>query len=130
LRLARLVNLLEELQRDGNESSNDAIAAVAFCYFETLVRTAEPYKFQEEVARLKSFRNVMNDAGFDEELYVDFAVEAYDLLESLANVPVESGLATVVEAFNDVNRSLSIITFLKVGFHQLSQLTCLTGCSS
>jgi ubiquitin thioesterase protein OTUB1 len=87
---------------------------VAFCYFETLVRSAEPYKFQEEVTRLKSFRNIMNDAGFDEDLYIDFAAGAYDLLESLASAPEDRGIALVLEAFNDVNGSMSIITYLKV----------------
>lgn len=91
-----------------------AIAAVAFCYFDTLVRTAEPYKFQEEVARLKSFRNVLNEAGFEEDLYTDFAEDVYELLETLASAPVDSGLATVLEAFNDEHRSMSIFTFLKV----------------
>ena len=88
--------------------------AVAFCYFEALVRTAEPYKFDEEVARLKSFRNIMSDGGFDEAIYVDFAEEAWDLLHKLANVPVDTGLAIVLETFNDLNLSMAMITYFKV----------------
>jgi ubiquitin thioesterase protein OTUB1 len=92
---------------------------VAFCYFETLVRTAEPYKFREEVTRLKSFNNIMNAAGFDEDLYVDFADEAYGLLEGLAGVSADVGLATLLEAFNVTDRSMSIITYLKVSHPSL-----------
>jgi ubiquitin thioesterase protein OTUB1 len=94
--------------------ANITVIAVAYCYFEALVRTAEPYKFEEEVARLKSFRNIMTDGGFDEALYVDFAEEAWDLLHKLANVPVDTGLAIVLETFNDEHLSQAIFTYFKV----------------
>ncbi|KIW07895.1 uncharacterized protein PV09_01806 [Verruconis gallopava] len=88
--------------------------AVAFSYFEALVRTAEPYKFHEEVARLKSLRNIMNDAGLPEDIYVDFAEEAWVLLDRLSSMPVDAGLATVLETFNDPNTAMSIITYFKL----------------
>jgi ubiquitin thioesterase protein OTUB1 len=96
------------------QSNSLNISAVAFCYFEALVRNADPYKFEEEVTRLKSFRNIMTDGGFDEAIYVDFAEEAWDLLHKLATVPVDTGLAIVLETFNDYNISMAMITYFKV----------------
>lgn len=96
------------------------LAAVAFCYFEALVRIADPYKFQEEVTRLKSMGNLMAEAGYEEAIYVDFADEAWDLLPKLAGAPAETAMAILLETFNDPNLSLAIITYFKVCLQTIS----------
>jgi hypothetical protein len=70
---------------------------VAFCYFEALVRTADAYKFEEEVTRLKSFTE-----------------EAWELLLKLANTSVDVGMALLLEKFNDMGVSMAMITYFKV----------------
>jgi ubiquitin thioesterase protein OTUB1 len=87
--------------------------AVAFSYFETLLRIGDSHKFLEEETRLKSMRNILNDAGFQEHLYEDFAEDTIDLLRETA-AATDDGVA-LLQAFNDSNRAMSIITYLKAG---------------
>jgi ubiquitin thioesterase protein OTUB1 len=86
--------------------------AVAFSYFEALVRIGDPHKFLVEETRLKSLRNILNDAGFQEHLYEDFAEDTIDLLRETSSAA--DGGATLLQTFNDTNRSMSVITYLKV----------------
>lgn len=85
--------------------------AVAFSYFETLLRIGDSHKFLEEETRLKSMRNILNDAGFQEHLYEDFAEDTIDLLRETATA-TDAG-ASLLQTFNDSNRAMSIITYLK-----------------
>jgi len=89
-----------------------ALPAVAFSYFETLLRIGDSHKFLEEETRLKSMRNILNDAGFQEHLYEDFAEDTIDLLHETTNATDDG--AALLQTFNDPNRSMSIITYLKV----------------
>ncbi|KAF2397511.1 cysteine proteinase [Trichodelitschia bisporula] len=86
--------------------------AVAFSYFETLQRMGNPHKFLEEETRLKSLRNILNDAGFQEHLYEDFAEDMFDLLRETA--AANDGGASLLQTFNDPHRSMSVITYLKL----------------
>src|SRR4051794_12718479 len=74
-----------------------------------------PHKFLEEETRLKSLRNILNDAGFQEHLYEDFAEDTFDLLRETA--AANDGGASLLQTFNDPHRSMSIITYLKVSSH-------------
>jgi ubiquitin thioesterase protein OTUB1 len=85
--------------------------AMAFCYFETLSRTADKEKFTVEEVRLKSMQNLLRDIGLQEHLYEDFVEETLDMLRETANA-TDNG-AGLLEAFNDFSRSQSIITYLK-----------------
>jgi ubiquitin thioesterase protein OTUB1 len=88
-------------------------AAVAFSYFETLLRIGDRQKFLEEETRLNSLQNTLKDIGFQEHLYEDFVDETLSLLRETA-VASDNG-AALLQVFNDYSRSQSIITFLKVG---------------
>lgn len=88
--------------------------AVIFGYFEALLRLGDKFKFAEEETRLKSLNNILNQFH-PQDLYEDFAESAYELLQELAAAgSFDSGLATLQLAFNDDNRSKSIMTYIKV----------------
>lgn len=75
-------------------------------------------KFEVEEARLISMNNLLNLAGHPEDLYIDFAEEAYDLLRKLAaSLQVGNGPGLLLEAFNDYSVSMAIITYVKVRNH-------------
>ncbi|KAF1811059.1 cysteine proteinase [Eremomyces bilateralis CBS 781.70] len=89
--------------------------AVAFSYYEALYNTGNKSKFYSEEARLRSLGNLLNQVGFPEHLYEDFAIEAFQLLQETA-VAMENndGGAKLLAAFNDESLSMSIITYLKL----------------
>lgn len=91
--------------------------AVAFSYFEALVRIGDPHKFLEEEARLKSLSNILNDAGFEEHTYEDWMEDTINLLRKTSNAG--TGSAVLLETFNDMHGSMSIITYLKACLHSL-----------
>lgn len=98
--------------------------AIAFTYFETLIRVGDFNKFEEEEVRLSSMHNLLNLAGFQPDVYIDWADEAFELLHKLAaSIQNMDGAAPdiLLEAFNDVGLSLAIITYFKVGL-RCSQL--------
>jgi hypothetical protein len=98
-------------------------AAVAFSYFETLLRIGDSHKFLEEETRLKSMRNILNDAGFQEHLYEDFADDTLNLLRETGSAT--DGGAALLQTFNDSNRSMSIITYLKARLSRYFSTTAL-----
>ena len=90
-------------------------AAIAFGYFEALLHVGDVAKFDVEEARLISMSNLLNLAGFPEDVYIDFAEEAYDLLRKLGgSLQVGNGASLLLEAFNDMGVSMAIITYVKV----------------
>lgn len=92
-----------------------AIVAIAFGYFEALLHVGDVAKFEVEEARLISVNNLLNLAGHSEDLYIDFAEEAYDLLRKLAgSLQVGNSASLLLEAFNDYSVSMAIITYVKV----------------
>ncbi|KAI9689171.1 MAG: hypothetical protein M1822_000909 [Bathelium mastoideum] len=96
--------------------------AIAFAYFEALVRLGDKTKVHAEITRLKSFQNILDAAGFQFELYEDFAEELYDLLRKTAaslpppddGNPATDVKAILLAAFNDEAIQASIITFLRI----------------
>ncbi|KAK3217291.1 hypothetical protein GRF29_1g2599657 [Pseudopithomyces chartarum] len=89
--------------------------AIAFGYFEALLHVADVTKFEVEEARLSSVNNLLNLAGHSEDLYIDFADEAYELLRKLAgSLQVGNGAGLLLEAFNDYSVSMAIITYVKL----------------
>ena len=86
--------------------------AVAFCYFETLLRIGDSTKFLEEEVRLTSLQNVLKDVGFQEHLYIDFVDGTLDLLRQLSRS--SNGQDDLAEAFNDFVTSQGVITYFKV----------------
>lgn len=95
----------------------DYATAIAFGYFETLIRLGDTNKFYEELARLRSLSNVINLAGFDVDIFEDFANETYDLLKKLPQVlNVGNAEDVLLETFNDESVQNYIITHLRVCF--------------
>ncbi|KAJ4286110.1 hypothetical protein N0V90_013459 [Kalmusia sp. IMI 367209] len=89
--------------------------AIAFAYFEALLHVGDPGKFDVEEARLISMNNLLNLAGFPEDVYIDFADEAYDLLRKLAgSLQLGNGAALLLDVFNDLGVSMAIITYVKL----------------
>lgn len=91
------------------------ISAIAFGYFESLVRVGDPAKFQQEEVRLRSLANVTAAAGWDWSMVEDFADEMFDLLRKMsASLQTGDSESTLVDAFNDEGLQNSIITYLRV----------------
>ncbi|OCK83800.1 cysteine proteinase [Lepidopterella palustris CBS 459.81] len=92
--------------------------AIAFTYFEALLRLGDRNRFLEEETRLRSMGNLLNSIGFQEHLYEDFADECFDLLrktESLVSAGNdERAAAELLASFNDVGVSMAIITYFKL----------------
>lgn len=91
--------------------------AIAFTYYEALLRLGDKNKFLEEETRLRSLHNLLNTIGFQEDLYEDFADECFELLrKTAASVPAadDSAAASLLTSFNDVGLSMAIITYFKL----------------
>ena len=75
--------------------------ALAFGYFESLLRLGDAPKMLEEAARFRAFEALMHVAGIP-DLYEDFIEPTADLLErQAATLPNHDGGATVLALFND-----------------------------
>jgi ubiquitin thioesterase protein OTUB1 len=93
------------------------MAAIAFGYFEAMIRLGDVAKFDEEEARLSSMHNLLNQVGFHDNVYMDFAEEVFDLLRKLALALQTSDTTAadlLLQSFNDYGISMSIITYFKV----------------
>ncbi|OCL02684.1 cysteine proteinase [Glonium stellatum] len=91
--------------------------AIAFTYYEALLRLGDKNRFLEEETRLRSLHNLLNTIGFQEHLYEDFADECFELLrKTAASVPAadESAAASLLVSFNDEALSMAIITYFKL----------------
>ncbi|KAF2192580.1 cysteine proteinase [Zopfia rhizophila CBS 207.26] len=91
--------------------------AIAFTYFEALLRVSDVNKFEDEEARLQSMHNLLNTAGFPEHVYIDFVEECFGLLQKLAaSLRALDGTVadTLLESFNDLGVSMAIITYFKL----------------
>lgn len=94
------------------------IPAIAFCYFETLLRLGDRHKIMAEETRLKSLNNLLNSLGFQEHLYEDFVESTLDLLRQIsASIPNQDDDAALLAAFNDPEISNGIITHFRVSRH-------------
>ncbi|KAI9819180.1 MAG: hypothetical protein M1827_007336 [Pycnora praestabilis] len=84
--------------------------AIAFSYFETFLRLGDKNKILGEEARLKSLNNLLDTAGFQEFIYVDWVEETLKLLRSTADsLPVTDGGAALLDNFNNPDVSNAII---------------------
>ncbi|ORY19742.1 peptidase C65 Otubain-domain-containing protein [Clohesyomyces aquaticus] len=91
--------------------------AIAFTYYEALLRVGDVGLFQQEQARLKSMHNLLNAANFPEHVYIDFVDEAFELLDKLQNsvrLMDGTGADTLLQAFNDMSVAMAIITYFKL----------------
>lgn len=90
--------------------------AIAFTYFEALLRVGSWDKFTDEEARLNSMGNILEHIGYSRDIWIDFADEAFELLRKLGkSVNDMDGTAadTLLQAFNDMGVSMAIITYFK-----------------
>ncbi len=99
--------------------------AIAFTYFEALLRVGHVTKLEDEEARLNSLGNLLDHIGYSHDIWIDFAEEAFDLLRKLADsLRAMDGAAAdiLLQTFNDVGQSMAIITYVKV---MLCKFCCL-----
>jgi hypothetical protein len=75
--------------------------------------------------------NMLDHIGYSRDIWIDFAEGAFDLMRKLADsLQLMDGAAAdiLLQTFNDVNESMSIITYVKVRNHACCwsrhQLTC------
>jgi hypothetical protein len=87
-------------------------AAVAFGYYETLMKFCNKSQIQAEENRMLAMRSMVKDLGFQEHLFEDFLEEAVDLIREASSAA--NPQAIVFQAFNDFAKSMSIITWFKV----------------
>jgi hypothetical protein len=91
--------------------------AIAFTYFEALLRVGDVNKLGDEEARLNSMGNLMEHAGYARDIWTDFADEAFELLRKLGDsLQLMDGAAAdiLLSTFNDMGASMAIITYFKV----------------
>ncbi|KAF2132169.1 cysteine proteinase [Dothidotthia symphoricarpi CBS 119687] len=91
--------------------------AIAFTYFEALLRVGDANKLEDEEARLNSMGNLLDHIGYPRDIWMDFAEEAFELLRTLANsLHAMDGAAPdiLLRSFNDLGVSMAIITYFKL----------------
>lgn len=91
--------------------------AIAFTYFEALLRAGNVNKLDHEKGRLDSLGNMLANIGYPRDIWIDFAEEAFELLDKLANSlrNMDGQAETILlRTFNDMNESMAIITYVKL----------------
>ncbi|KAJ4362154.1 hypothetical protein N0V95_001502 [Ascochyta clinopodiicola] len=91
--------------------------AIAFTYFEALLRVGSAERIDDEEARLNSMGNLLEHIGYSRDIWIDFADEAFELLRKLAtSVHAMDGAAAdiLLQSFNDMGVSMAIITYFKL----------------
>ncbi|KAH7073402.1 peptidase C65 Otubain-domain-containing protein [Paraphoma chrysanthemicola] len=91
--------------------------AIAFTYFEALLRVGDASKFGQEEARLNSLGNLLEHIGYGRDIWIDFAESAFELLRKLQHSTEQyDGAAETIllDTFNDMGESMAIITFVKL----------------
>ena len=91
-----------------------ASKALAFGYFETLLRLGDAAKIREEAAKFRAFAALMHAVG-NPDLYEDFIEGTSELLEQqAATLPNHDGGAALLAIFNDEQRSSQLTYSFKV----------------
>ena len=93
------------------------LPAIAFTYFEALLRGGDATKFEDEEARLNSLGNLLDHIGYSRDIWIDFADEAFELLRKMANSlrNLDGAAANILlQTFNSMGESMAIITYVKV----------------
>lgn len=99
-----------------NQTAAECLQALAFGYFETLLRLGDPAKVRAEAARLKGCNTMLDAVGFTEVVYEDFTEQTLLLLEGIAaSLPNHDGGASLLTSFNDVEISSAITYHFRVG---------------
>ena len=96
--------------------------AIAFTYFEALLHTGDVSRLDHEKGRLDSLGNMLENIGYSRDIWIDFAEEAFELLDKFANsLRTMDGQAEniLLRTFNNMNESMAIITYVKVGILHL-----------
>ncbi len=89
--------------------------ALAFGYFETLLRIGDASKMVEEAAKFRAFEALMHAVGIP-DLYEDFIEPTADLLEQqAATLPNHDGGAALLAIFNEDRPSSQLTYSFKVG---------------
>ncbi|KAF3314998.1 hypothetical protein TWF173_004214 [Orbilia oligospora] len=91
--------------------------ALAFGWFELLLRTGDEKRIEEEHNRIEALCAMMDSVGMADYLYEDFVIETKNLLKTIGKSPVVDDPyndKVLVKAFNEDEISNSIITHLKL----------------
>lgn len=89
--------------------------ALAFGYFETLLRLGNASKILQEATRFRDFEVLLHAVGIP-SLYEDFIQPTAELLEEQAStLPNHDGGAVLLDIFNDEQRSSQLTYSFKVG---------------
>lgn len=89
--------------------------ALAFGYFEVLLRLGDASKMLEEAARFRAFEALLHAVGIP-DLYEDFIEPTADLLEhQAATLPNHDGGAAILAKFNNDAASSQLTYSFKVG---------------
>lgn len=88
--------------------------ALAFGYFEALIRTGDSARVQAEAVRLKSMNNLLSVLRQDAEIYEDFVQETLDLLERTRVDMNEDHGRNLLASFNDDGISAAVITHFRL----------------
>ena len=92
-----------------------SLQALAFGYFESLLRSPNRNRIDQESARLRSLNNALTLAGFNKDMYMDFVCVTLDLLELLAErLPYHDGRQELLKHFNDEAQCSAIIQHFRV----------------
>jgi ubiquitin thioesterase protein OTUB1 len=100
--------------------------AVAFGYFEVLIRQNKVKTFQDEEARMLFLRSLVQDAGTSPDVCEEFFEEAIDLLKKLADsLPLGTAETYLLNTFNDEGIQAYIVFCMKVSSFAASLITCM-----
>lgn len=88
--------------------------ALAFGYFEALIRTGDSARVQAEAVRLKSMNNLLSVLRQDADIYEEFVQETLDLLERTRVDMNEDDGRNLLASFNDDGISAAVITHFKL----------------
>jgi len=89
--------------------------AIAFGYYDCLLKIGDRNKFHQEEARLKSLRNTIALAGYQLDMLEEFEDAALDLLKDTAKtLGSPDSESKLVEAFNDEFIQNYVITYFRV----------------
>ena len=89
--------------------------AIAFAYFETLVRMGDPAKMQSEIERLRSLNNMLDATGQESFMYEDWVEETLNLLEQTATIPSpQQNELALLQAFNNADTANAITQHFRV----------------
>ena len=98
--------------------------ALAFGYFEALLRIGDRSKILEELEKLKDYNKRLDAIGLTPEVYEDFTEATFDLLrQTAASLPSHDGEARILTAFNDTEISSQITYHFRVRSLLLTSLT-------